>query len=313
MASLLFVCHFPFLFVYAKSLAIRDYSLMPKKVVHLLPFLLMAISVLPLLLLNPSEQSQVPYSSGEYMPLVALPMLVLVITSAAYLWATHQTIRKHRRAIRETFSFEEKITLTWIQAIVYGFTGLFLLILIVFTMLSIRRLNVAITDYILFAGLVTIIIFIGFRGYKQGRVYTSERSDKNQNIIDVQDFEDKSVARTDIPDADELLNSLQSLMKTDKPYLDPELTIYTLAKLLDIPSHQLSRLLNNHLNQSFFEFVNRYRVDEFRSLLLMPRYRHYSILAIALEAGFNSKASFNRIFKNITKLTPTEYKKRVAS
>jgi len=312
-ATLLFVCHFPFLFVYAKSLAVSDYTLKPQQLVHLVPLLLMGISTLPLLRLNPSEQSRVAYGSGEDLALVALPMLVLVISSAFYLWATYQTIRKHKRAIRETFSFGEKINLTWIQAIVYSFTGLFLLILLVFTMLSIRQLNVAITDYILFAGLVIIIFFIGFRGYRQAKVYSFPVSENGQDMGEHQDPGEKTAPRTEIRNADDLLDSLKSVMQTEKPYLDPELTIYTLAKLLEIPSHQLSRLLNTHMNQSFFEFVNRYRVDEFRNLLLTHEYRHYSILAIALEAGFNSKASFNRIFKNMTGLTPTEYKKRIAS
>ena len=60
---------------------------------------------------------------------------------------------------------------------------------------------------------------------------------------------------------------------------------------------------------NFFNFVNRYRVDEVKQKILNPKYDNYSVLGIALECGFNSKTAFNRIFKHMTGLTPTEYKK----
>jgi transcriptional regulator GlxA family with amidase domain len=108
------------------------------------------------------------------------------------------------------------------------------------------------------------------------------------------------------------MHTLLDVMTVRKPYLDPGLTIYSLAQMMEIPAHQLSRLLNIHMNQSFFEFINRYRVNEFKSILNKKEFSHYSMLALALEAGFNSKASFNRIFKQITNSTPSEYRKKMS-
>ena len=71
--------------------------------------------------------------------------------------------------------------------------------------------------------------------------------------------------------------------------------------------HKLSKLINSQLHQNFFDFINKYRIEEFKNLALDAEHKHYSILVIAYDAGFNSKASFNRIFKNITGYTPSQY------
>jgi YesN/AraC family two-component response regulator len=96
-------------------------------------------------------------------------------------------------------------------------------------------------------------------------------------------------------------------MQESKPYLRNELTLQELAKKLKIPRHYLSQIINDRLNQNFYTFINEYRVNEAKSLLLDPRFRHYSILAVALDSGFNSKATFNAVFKKQCGMTPSEF------
>jgi AraC-like DNA-binding protein len=97
-------------------------------------------------------------------------------------------------------------------------------------------------------------------------------------------------------------------MENEKLYLDPELHITSVAIHMKMHTHQLSKLINIKLQKNFFEFVNEYRVKEFKKLVANPRNKHISLLGLAMDAGFNSKASFNRIFKNSTGLTPSEFK-----
>ena len=304
LAAILFVCHFPFLFLYTISLTRQKFSLNPKLLIHLIPVLLMTGSMIPFFRFNGPEQKDIAYGYGDGVYLVVLPMLVMIVSSAISLTATVKTIRKHKNAIKDTFSYTENINMNWVQSIVYQFIGLFLLIVVVFGLLSFRQLNIAITDYILYTGLVLIIFFIGYHGYKQRKVHYPDTG--------TQVPEPKTEIKSDLDQADKLMHSLLTVMDARKPFLDPGLTIYTLAQMMEIPAHQLSRLLNIHMNQSFFEFINRYRVNEFKSILNKKEFRHYSILAIALEAGFNSKASFNRIFKQITNSTPSEYRKKMS-
>jgi AraC-like DNA-binding protein len=86
------------------------------------------------------------------------------------------------------------------------------------------------------------------------------------------------------------------------------LTLSQLAERVAIPSHHLSQLLNERLGLSFFDYVNRLRVEEVKRLLLDPKKDGQSILDLAFEAGFSSKSSFNSIFKRSTGYSPSAYR-----
>jgi AraC-like DNA-binding protein len=98
-------------------------------------------------------------------------------------------------------------------------------------------------------------------------------------------------------------------MDAAKPYRKSDLKISDLADTVGIPTYQLSQLINEGFKVKFYDFINQYRVDEAKKLLVEDT-RGYKILAIAYEVGFNSKATFNRVFKNSTGLTPSEFRAR---
>lgn len=100
---------------------------------------------------------------------------------------------------------------------------------------------------------------------------------------------------------------LEELMAAERPHLNPRLTLAELARLLDVPPHQLSRQLNEEFGKSFFDFVNGYRVSAFQEAIAAGAHRERTLLSLALEAGFNSKTSFNRAFKKHVGLTPRQY------
>jgi AraC-like DNA-binding protein len=105
------------------------------------------------------------------------------------------------------------------------------------------------------------------------------------------------------------LKKLRTLMETEKPYMDGNLTLPKLAARMLVPTHHLSQLINERLNQNFFDFVNGHRIEEAKRQLVDPAKRHYSLLAIAEEVGFNSKSAFNTAFKKQTNMTPSEFRK----
>lgn len=106
---------------------------------------------------------------------------------------------------------------------------------------------------------------------------------------------------------------LLQVMEAEKPYLDPFLTLDKLAGLLETNPKHLSAVINNGFNKNFYEFVNAYRIQEVKKLLQAPDYKHLTIAAIANEAGFNSKSTFNAIFKKHTNLTPKEFLRQFSS
>jgi TolB-like protein/class 3 adenylate cyclase/AraC-like DNA-binding protein/Tfp pilus assembly protein PilF len=100
---------------------------------------------------------------------------------------------------------------------------------------------------------------------------------------------------------------LSALMADEKPYLDANLTLRSLAERLDISSNYLSQLLNEGFNKNFSEYVNTFRLDAFKAKVASPKHRHLTILALAYESGFNSKTVFNTFFKKMMGKTPRTY------
>ena len=107
-----------------------------------------------------------------------------------------------------------------------------------------------------------------------------------------------------------IVDELQEHMKTKKPYLEPELTLEQLAVRLSLRPKILSQVINESLGQNFFDFVNRYRIEDAKKLLANPPDKKMTVLEVLYEVGFNSKSSFNTLFKKNTGLTPSEYKRK---
>lgn len=100
-------------------------------------------------------------------------------------------------------------------------------------------------------------------------------------------------------------------MENDKLYLNGKLSIQHVSVKLNIPRQYISEVLNEHMNTNFQDFINEYRVEEFIKRLKNDQNNHFTLLGIATDVGFNSKSSFNAIFKKFKGLTPTQFKKNL--
>ena len=107
---------------------------------------------------------------------------------------------------------------------------------------------------------------------------------------------------------EEIRKSLDYLFGVEKIYRDESLSLHSLAEKLDIPSHQLSWIINNKIGRSFFEFLNHYRVEEVKKRLTDSRDNDRTILEIAYSSGFKTKSAFNKTFKMLTGKTPRDYR-----
>lgn len=109
-------------------------------------------------------------------------------------------------------------------------------------------------------------------------------------------------------DCDILTEKIKNLMEKEQLYLKNDLSLDDLADAAGVNSYELSHYLNHQINSSFYRLINSYRVEEVKKMLNNNTNNRFTLLAIAFESGFNSKSSFNRIFKEFTGLTPKEYK-----
>ena len=109
--------------------------------------------------------------------------------------------------------------------------------------------------------------------------------------------------------AEEYVAELNRLMQNEKPYLDPDLSIYSLSKRLNISRNHLTQVINEKLNMNFYEYINGYRIEEAKKMITHPAYAHLNFTGIALESGFKSKTAFNMNFKKFTGCTPSDWKR----
>ena len=164
--------------------------------------------------------------------------------------------------------------------------------------------------YVSAVGLPISFIYILARYIYLNKKSKSVQMD-NMSIIAKESVKAKYKRSTLIDDkAKKIHSELDSVMQKEKLYKDAELTIAVLAKRLSIHPNLLSEVINTIEHKIFSDYINEYRVKEFKKIILLPENRNFTMLAVAFECGFNSKASFNRNFKKIMQLSPSCYLKQ---
>lgn len=108
----------------------------------------------------------------------------------------------------------------------------------------------------------------------------------------------------------EHLLQIEKLLVEEKNFLDTSLSLESLAEKMELSKGYLSKIINTELGMNFKEYLNKLRIEEAKSYLINPEFANYTLVAIGLEAGFNSKSAFNATFKKVTSITPSEYKKQ---
>ena len=140
---------------------------------------------------------------------------------------------------------------------------------------------------------------IVYQGLKFPKIFHEETSERQKYEKNPLLNENKKI----------FVNKIQEYMENKKPYLNPTLSLPDLAKQVNISPFVLSQILNQVLNQNFYDFVNNYRIEESKRLLANPKENGKTILEILYMCGFNSKSVFNSFFRKNTGMTPTEFRK----
>jgi AraC-like DNA-binding protein len=222
--------------------------------------------------------------------------------------AFHQ-IRMHQKNLKNLVSYTSGvITLNWLKIISISFY-LAYVILFILGGVSILSNYISFDPYFVIFGFITVFSFVySFYGIKQpiifGQVVKVNGDDKK---------EPEKYSRSGLREAQaaEYLHALIEYVENDKPYLDRDLTINDLATHTGIPRHYITQVLNEKHGRNFFTFINEYRVKEVIERFSDPKFNHYTILAIAFDSGFNSKTTFNSIFKTQTGSTPSQYREKL--
>lgn len=305
------VAHAPFLYVYTSSFTNPEFKINFRNFYHFGIISIFVVSIIPYFSLSPEDRISIVLEKQDLSYYMLVPMLTQLLIRAYFLTRTFIILVRHQSAIGQSFSYKTKIDLSWIKLITYGFFGEIILNFVLYGLVSAQLVNIYWMDYIIVIINIILFFYIAYSGYKQRTIQLWI-----PQPAPVPDTKKKETNRNSNPEsakpvAEEnyhpVISDLIQLMDKEKLYLEPELNIGDIANQLNIHAHQLSRLINQQLKKNFYEFVNAYRVQEFKRLATDPRNRHISILGLAMDAGFNSKATFYRFFKNTTGLTPSQF------
>jgi AraC-like DNA-binding protein len=295
----------PLLYLYVNSLATENYKLEPKHFLHLLPYLAVCIhrSVTDAVSISSSsnldENPAFIYNKIYY---------VLLIVSLFIYWVfSVRIILAHRKNIPYYFSnYTKKNTLSWLIFVVLIFLVLFLADLFV-TSLA-RVFGIDLFQFLSITSNLTIFTFIMlFFGINQSVIYEFKNENEETSEGDTEEkYKRSALNENKITDIN---NKVFDYLKTKKPYLNSEFSFQMMVDDLGISRQNLSQVINSGQKKNFYKLISGFRVEEVKEMLANPKYEHYTVLGIAFDCGFNSKTSFNRIFKEETGYTPTEYKK----
>lgn len=294
----------PALWFYIKSLSDRNFTFRPVHLLHFLPFIVFATVHYYDFIRLPLEERIYIAVNEVFKEKVFYKIAVLSIgisTITYNLWALN-LIKRYRKRLEYYFSKTDSIDLSWLRTLIIATLIIYLVNVTLFNLDLIFRFTSYKVLLMLSYGFASVyMLIIGFFGLKQKNVFLSLPdvaldSRTNRSKKPVSGGENGSFV------ADFL-----TFMDAQKPYLDPELSLSKLSGLLRVKPEYLSEILNSNLNQSFFDFINRYRIEEFKKRCIDESSRNLSIMGIAYDCGFNSKAAFYRAFKKFENISPTAY------
>ena len=300
----------PFIFFYIKSILSASFKFRRQHIWHFIPGVIFIITKVIILLY---DRLQPGFDDVQNGPLVVsfqwkyLDPIVFFISTLQmllYLAFSFQLLYLFRDKVRSYFSNTYKLELRWLQTFLIAYTILYLFNSFQ-TVINSMIVDLSWTQewwYYLLSGIS--IIYVGVKGY-----YTDLSELKSVDFASFQ-IEAKEEKQQKLSVSEDLIDrkeKLTSFINENKSYLNPNLTLNSLADELGTSREELSETVNQGFNSRFNDFINHYRVKATKQMIDEGKHERLSLLGLAYEAGFNSKATFNRAFKKEEKVSPSEY------
>ncbi len=307
-AALIFV-YGPLIYLYILSFTGRKKITIKNSFQHFIPFLIYEVfNIYYFTSDNFREQNYLEHAYlNHHFFYFYLVTILKGLHPLIYLAITLNITLHHSSYMKKNYSFDSiHMNLKWMRYLVVSMSVLAIIAVI----LNVFRVGKPETIFHLAGEIVmasaTIWIFtIGYYGFKKTPVFINIKS--NEKPAAQEKYQKTKIENNY---ADEIRKALLKKMEEEKPFLNPKLNIAELAEEINYPSYQISQVLNDKMGMTFFDFVNNYRIQEIKSRMRQENFEQLTLLGNALESGFNSKASFNRIFKKSVGMTPSEYYKK---
>jgi len=298
----------PSFYLYVLSVCYSDFNLKWKHLIHLLPFVIVNLIFIPRIYLS--------IVSGNFIgPLnemseIYFIQILIEFQYVFYIVSVFLILKKYKEIYLENYTNPSVSTYKWL----FQMTCVFLVAHSIVLLKNILRYS-GFKEVFLWANVLvgTIALFITCWFIMKALKYPELFRGVNSKLVLTKDIlpeiDEKPEA---VNQQNDLINiqisTLKQYMTEKEPFLDPSLTIQELANQISIPVRDLSILINHHIDQHFFDFVNEYRIQKAMQILRDQSKNQLTVLEILYEVGFNSKSSFNTSFKKYTNLTPTAYR-----
>ena len=294
----------PLLWLFTRSVIRSSYSISWADLVHFIPYGLMQISLIFIYHIQHVEfKKEFIRRALEDPGLIAsIFSIVVFISIGVYIFISHQSIQSYRRRIREEVSNIDKINLEWLDFTLLGF------IIVLILSFAVQIVFIFFPNNSGLNLLILILLFVMFI-FIMGAIIKGLRTDVSFSTTLVRSEDDHKGIKTLNEKELVKLKELKTIMRSDKPYLTPTLSLQDLATLMSTSSRELSYLINHGEGISFFDFINRYRIQYAQEKIVQSKDEKQTILEVMYASGFNSKSSFNTAFKKHTGHTPTQWKK----
>jgi len=299
----------PFLLFYVKTVIDPQFRLKIKDILHILPLMINIGLIAHVYVMYPVDLNEYLsnwFTSSLLDPRYLADFVSRVIFFFAFcgyiIFSVHLSRNSNLTSSRQ--SFGKNIHLVWLRRFTTAFIPILVILVFCMILIAIGFPKKYLYFSVYFAvSLLTFVcgIFALMRPEIFYRAKPLSPEKKNQN------------SPLSYLDADFYLKQINHLMETDQEYLDPDLNLISLAKRMNTPRNNLSRIINEATGYNFTDFINSYRIEKLLRLMKDHDRADESILTLAFEAGFNSKAPFNKAFKKFIGEVPTVYRKRVLS
>jgi len=291
----------PLLYFYIRSIIHPDLSFQIKHCVHLIPFLTYFSFLLIRMAILDERIVRGPLGAGiAFHPLEVLVSLgSLHAMFLFYIIASFRSLQRYRQQLKYYYSFTKNLEFSWLTILLVSFSLMWTIGFVNSYLAAKKGSPLPVLSFINLALIFFIANMSIYNGLKKPEIFSG--------FDERPKYERSTLTRSN---AKRYLIKLKNLMEGEKPYLDPFLNIKQLARRLTIQPRHLSQILNESLHQNFYDFINSYRIEEAKKMLLGASGENLTILEVLLDAGFNSKSAFNRAFKKWTGLTPSEFKRK---
>jgi AraC-like DNA-binding protein len=302
----------PLIYFYTQSVLNKDFAIRTKSWNHFLPFIIFFLANEIYFISQPAAFQEKLLSNilQHHIPgSVSIVSTLIFIQFLGYIFASFRSVSVYKKTVSQHFSSNQKTDVSWLSSMI-----LFFLVIIIITILNSLFAQTSLASYYLLVFniiiLATFVFVISILMKALQKPYFFSFSKEDDYVIKPASPHQSIPPDSDKAEKEELAKKVLDYMQSNKPYLEPELTLEELASRLSLKPRILSQTINESLGHNFYDFINRYRIKEASRLLTNPRDEKITVLEVLYEVGFNSKSSFNTLFKKYTGLTPRDFRKK---